>query len=104
MKFLIFLLLGTLIFGFTFPAFIIGIGVLAMILLGVIIAIILARGNNGTFFKVYTNNPYSEDSNDDTSETVFTTTSETQHKEEPDIFEEEGEVIELPESALRKEK
>ena len=108
MPFLIFLLLGTLIFGFAFPAFILLVGLFAVVLLAVMI-ISFFRG--GTF-RVYTNRPTGQYSNpyggrepDDEyyERPIGDDVRPNDTQETHDDFSEEGEVIELPSSALRKE-
>lgn len=108
MPFLIFLLLGTLLFGFAFPAFILGIGLFAIIIFIAIIIGILRGG----MFRVYTNRTYGPDANryaghtTDDSTYIGPTDDDVyppKDNEGSDVFAEEGEVIELPSSALRKE-
>ena len=101
MRFLIFILLGTIIFGAAFPAFIVGIGIVGIIFFGV--AVYLASRQNGGFFKVYTNGSFNNADRRENEETVYYSETRTTVTEEPDIFEEEGEVVELPQDALRKE-
>lgn len=104
MKFLLFLLLGTLIFGFAFPAFIIFVGLFAFALF-VLLVVGTLRGGRTV---VYTNRDFGpfrangQQRPPDGPEVI----------DEPDIaagesasgdFEDEGEIIELPASALRKD-
>ena len=111
MKLLIFLLIGTLIFGFAFPAIIFLAGFVGIALFVLIIAGLL-RGNG---VRVYTSSksyePFSGGSYRKSRSEVIDTTDESwdDHSDftgsEPaDLDEEqEGEIVELPATALRKE-
>lgn len=110
MRFLIFLLLGTLIFGFAFPAMIMFLGLIAIAVFAMIIYN-LVRG--GSYFKVYTNRTYDPRSNrkestSDNPEIIDEPFDEHGYddadfaKQDSD-FEDEGEIVELPSTALRKE-
>ena len=113
MRFLAFLLLGTLLFGFAFPAFILIFGFFALVILAVIIFSALRGGS----FRVYTNkgfDPFRQrrESPPDDPE-VLEPPDDGQYGEEPQYEEPEeeegqtdedsGEVVDLPPSALHKD-
>ena len=106
MRFLIFLLLGTLIFGFAFPAMLLFIGLFGVMLLALIIFNMLRGGSS---FRVYTTRgfepPHREDYRSSDEQQIFNspTDAETEEPHQSSYFEDEGEVIELPATALRKE-
>lgn len=110
MRFLIFLLIGTLIFGVKFPAYLFLFVFVAMIVFALIITSLFRRGSS---FKIYTTQPFSnrhqggdanfEPNNRGINDEVFFDEEPSIKTEETDIFEEEGEIIELPSTALRKE-
>lgn len=110
MRFLIFLLIGTLIFGFKFPAYLFLFIFVAMIAFTLIIISLFRRGSS---FKIYTNQPFRnryQNSDGNFEPNYRGVNGEVLFDEEPaikteeaDIFEEEGEIIELPSTALRKE-
>ena len=109
MKFLIFLLIGTLIFGIQFPAYLFLFSLFAFVVFSLII-LSLFRGSSA--FKIYTNRPFGEyqDANDEfvrepkkIDADIFSDEELFVRRDEPDIFEEEGEIIDLPASALRKD-
>lgn len=109
MRFLFFLLIGTMIFGFKFPAYVMLFALLTVVLFFVMMFNLARKGGA---FKIYTNRPFTQykdffDRSGSASEryhgeTVIDIDTPMQ-THEPDIFEEEGEIIELPSSALRKE-
>ncbi len=111
MKLLVFLLIGTLIFGFAFPAIILIAGLLGIVLFALIITGLL-RGNG---VRVYTSSksydPFRGGSYGKSDSEVIDTTDENwvDHSsfagsEAVDPEEEqEGEIVELPATALRKE-
>lgn len=106
MRFLIFLLLGTLIFGFAFPAMLLFIGLFGVIVLALIIFNMLRSGSS---FRVYTSrsfeSPHRENYSRSGEQQIFNspTDAETEEPHQSSYFEDEGEVIELPATALRKE-
>lgn len=109
MRFLIFLLLGTMIFGFAFPAFIFFVGLFAMIL----IAVLVFSAMRGGTFRIYSNrsgqerNPFNtkrESPPDDPEVIGEETGNYTNYPEqEGQTDDQDGEVVELPASALRKD-
>lgn len=110
MRFLAFLLLGTLIFGFAFPAFILFVGLFAMILVGVL----AYNAMRGGTFRVYTNrgggyqrNPFGarRESPPEDPEVIGEDAGSRANYAEPEgqPDEQDGEVVELPASALRKD-
>lgn len=110
MKLLIFLLIGTLIFGFAFPAIIFIAGFVGIALFALIIASLM-RGNG---VRVYTSSksydPFSGGSHRkgdreviDTADKSWSDHSDFTGDEPVDFDEEEGEIVELPATALRKE-
>lgn len=108
MRLLAFLLIGTLIFGFAFPAAIFLVGLAGLAILALLIAGLLRGGG----VKVYTagSNDLFRNRRDETRDpTVIDATEETMDDDseadnQPDFDEEsEGEIIELPATALRKE-
>ncbi len=104
MRLLIFLLLGTLIFGFAFPAMLLFIALFGVILIAAIVINFLRGGQT---FRVYTTRDFEHRGhNDDFEERqVFDSQQgdNTASSEQSSDFEDEGEVIELPATALRKE-
>lgn len=116
MRLLAFLLLGTLIFGFAFPAAILIIGLFAVFLF-IIMIIGLLRGGG---FRVYTNKGYGpfegsrKTHTQDDPQIIDVTESDNSYScfdKRKDISqvvaldeEQEGEVVDLPATALRKEK
>lgn len=103
MRLLIFLLLGTLIFGFAFPAMLLFIALFGVILLAAIVINFL-RG--GSTFRVYTTKDFQRRGGDEFEErevfdSPFHDASEPESQSAD--FEDDGEVIELPATALRKE-
>jgi hypothetical protein len=108
MRFLIFLLLGTLIFGFAFPAFLLIFGFFALV---IIAAIIIGALRGGTFH-VYTNRDFDQrrESPPDDPEVLNSDEQpfdndqyEAPREEEGQTDEDDGEVVELPASALHKD-
>ena len=110
MRLLAFLLIGTLIFGFAFPAAIFLVGLAGLAILALLIAGLLRGGG----VKVYTagNNDLFRNKRDgERDPSVIDTTQETMDSDcnseavnQPDFDEEsEGEIVELPATALRKE-
>ena len=108
MRFLAFLLLGTLLFGFAFPAFILIFGFFALV---IIAAIIIGALRGGTFH-VYTNKDFSQrrESPPDDPEVLNSDEQpfdddqqEAPREEEGQTDEDDGEVVELPASALHKD-
>lgn len=110
MKLLVFLLIGTLIFGFAFPAVILIAGLVGMVLFAMIIAGLLRGGG----VRVYTSgsrDPIAGEAYRKKGFEVIDTTDDDirddpvfSENEPTDIDEEEeGEIIELPATALRKE-
>ena len=112
MRLLAFLLLGTLIFGFAFPAAILIIGLFAGLLFILMIVGILRGG----MFKVYTSKGYDQfngsrpDSTADNPEVIDTAEYDnsdpyfgTESQQEASEEDQEGEIVELPATALRKE-
>ncbi len=110
MKLLVFLLIWTLIFGFAFPAVILIAGLVGIVLFALIIAGLLRGGG----VRVYTSGNYDTfrgRAYREKSSEVIDTTNESIHEDpvfvenKPINFdsEEEGEIIELPATALRKE-
>lgn len=85
-----------LIFGAKFPLIILNIGFILFII--IIVMGYLAWRKNGTFFRVYSTDHKNNDPEDNIYGDVNSSTCE-----EPDIFEEPTEVIDLPSDALRKE-
>lgn len=111
MKILVFLLIGTLIFGFAFPAIILIAGLVGIVLFALIITGLL-RGNG---VRVYTSSksydPFRGGSYSKNDPEVIDTTDESwddssnfagSEPVDPDE-EQEGEIVELPATALRKE-
>ncbi|HQA54790.1 MAG TPA: hypothetical protein PK070_04535 [Synergistaceae bacterium] len=108
MRLLIFLLLGTLIFGFAFPAVILVAGLAGMVIFAMIIAGLLrgggvriyTSGSRGPFAReVYREEgPDVIDTEDIRVDPVFSENGQDDADEE-----EEGEIIELPATALRKD-
>lgn len=104
MKFLIFLLLGTLIFGFAFPAALLLVGFIGIIIFGLIIAGLM----RGSGIRVYTFGTGGRKKSGSDMTDPFGGDPAGQYGFQnygPDDTEDgqEGEVIELPASALRKE-
>jgi hypothetical protein len=108
MRLLAFLLIGTLIFGFAFPAAIFLVGLAGLAILALLIAGLLRGGG----VKVYTagsNGLFRNRRGETRDPTVIDATEETMDDDseadnQPDFDEEsEGEIIELPATALRKE-
>lgn len=110
MKLLVFLLIGTLIFGFVFLAVILIVGLVGMVLFAMIIAGLLRGGG----VRVYTSgsrDPFAGEAYRKKGFEVIDTTDDDirddpvfSENEPTDIDEEEeGEIIELPATALRKE-
>ena len=110
MKLLVFLLIGTLIFGFAFPAVILVAGLVGVVLFALIIAGLLRGGG----VRVYTSgsrDQFSGGAYRRTSSEVIDTTDDDISDDpifaenEPTEMdgEQEGEIIELPATALRKE-
>ena len=110
MKLLVFLLIGTLIFGFAFPAVILIAGVAGIVLFALIIAGLLRRGG----VRVYTSgsyDPFSGRTSERRGPEVIDTTDEDEQDNSAfndnvtiDLDgEDEGEIVELPATALRKE-
>ena len=106
MRLLVFLLIGTLIFGFAFPAVILIAGVAGIILFALIIAGLLRRGG----VRVYTSrsyDPFSGRTSERRGPEVIDTTDDDE--QDNSAFndnldgEDEGEIVELPATALRKE-
>ena len=110
MKLLIFLLIGTLIFGFAFPAIILIAGLVGIVLFVLIIAGLL-RGNGVRVYTSKNYDPFRGSSYRNSGSEVIDTTddnwddhSDIASRKATDIDEEqEGEIIELPATALRKE-
>ena len=125
MRFLLFLLLGILIFGWAFPAMILLVGVFAIFLVGVMLWRMLRGGSS---FKVYTSGDFrgcgrndEEDEDDGTYEgesvrrRVYIDDGPSASRRpadgdeevinvatvEEDMEEESGEIVELPATALR---
>lgn len=110
MKLLVFLLIGTLIFGFAFPAIILIAGLVGIVLFALIIAGLL-RGNGVRVYTSKSNDPFSGGTYRKSNSEVIDTTDESwdEHSNfagrepaDPDE-EQEGEIVELPATALRKE-
>ncbi|MDD4159703.1 MAG: hypothetical protein PHO18_02025 [Synergistaceae bacterium] len=115
MKLLIFLLIGTLIFGFAFPVAIFFTGLIGVVLFALIIAGFL----RGSGVRVYTSSskncdPFSEGSytKNGTEVTEVIDSTDDDHEDRSGFAanhsadldeEEEGEIVELPATALRKE-
>lgn len=104
MKFLLFLLFGTLIFGFAFPAALLLVGFIGIILFGLIIAGLM----RGSGVRVYTFGAGGRKKSGSDTTDMFGKDPAGRHEfqnygEEYEEEGEEGEVIELPASALRKE-
>lgn len=114
MRFLLFLLIGTLIFGFAFPAMIFIIGFIGLLICAVIVYKFLTGGQS---FRVYTSRDFSppEDEGPSSRRMVYT-------EDDPEVvshgrrnsdavnvaadeeeIEEASEIIELPATALRKD-
>lgn len=113
MRFLFFLLIGSLIFGLKFPAYVLLFGFLTVLFFFATMFILLRKG---TGFKIYTNRSFNNRYTDmyrdfmrgrNHSERNYGETTIDMdipiEPQEPDIFEEEGEIIELPSTALRRE-
>ena len=107
MRLLIFLLLGTLIFGFAFPAVILVAGLAGMVIFAMIIAGCARRRGQDLYFRlarsvcpeVYREEgPDVIDTEDIRVDPVFSENGQGDADEE-----EEGEIIELPATALRKD-
>jgi len=112
MRLLFLLLLGTLFFGFAFPAAIFMIGLFAAILVIIMVIGILRGGTfkvytvgNGGFSREYRKNSPPDDPEvigaEDSENKEYNQYSEQQATSSDD--DQEGEVIELPATALRKE-
>lgn len=110
MKLLVFLLIGTLIFGIAFPAVILIAGLVGIVLFVLIIAGLL-RGGGVRVYTSGSHDPFGGRAYRRKNSEVIDTTDENEKytsafvEEDPlDIEgEEEGEIVELPASALRKE-
>lgn len=110
MRFLLFLLLGTLLFGFAFPAFILIVGLIALVVLALIF-ISFFTGAFGGRTVIYTSkrdfDPFAgrqqkEHPADDPE--VIGKAAYPEENDAADFGEDaEGEVVELPATALRKE-
>lgn len=114
MRFLLFLLIGTLIFGFAFPAMIFIIGFIGLLICVVIVYKILTGGQS---FRVYTSRDFSppEDEGPSSRRMVYTEDDPevvSHGRRNPDAvnvaadeeeIEEASEIIELPATALRKD-
>lgn len=111
MRFLLFLLLGTLVFGFAFPAFILIVGLFVLILLGLILFSFVTGAFGGRNVTIYTTkrtfDPYAgrQEQNHPGDPEVFGGTKSYPDESDTIDFGEdaEAEVVELPASALRKE-
>ena len=113
MRFLLFLLIGTLIFGFAFPAMIFIIGFIGLL----ICAVIVYKFLTGQSFRVYTSRDFSppEDEGPSSRRMVYTEDDPevvSHGRRNPDAvnvaadeeeIEEASEIIELPATALRKD-
>ncbi|MEA4872716.1 MAG: hypothetical protein VB076_07900 [Synergistaceae bacterium] len=110
MRLLVFLLIGTLIFGFAFPAIILIAGLVGIVLFALIIAGLL-RGNGVRVYTSKSYDPFSGGSYRKSNSEVIDTTDESceDHSDfagsEPADHDEEqeGDIVELPATALRKE-
>ena len=114
MRFLLFLLIGTLIFGFAFPAMIFIIGFIGLLICVVIVYNILTGGQS---FRVYTSRDFSPPEDEDSSSRRMVYTEDdpevvSHGRRNPDAvnvaadeeeIEEASEIIELPATALRKD-
>lgn len=114
MRFLLFLLIGTLIFGFAFPAMIFIIGFIGLLICAVIVYKFLTGGQS---FRVYTSRDFSppEDEGPSSRRMVYTEDDPevvSHRRRNPDAvnvaadeeeIEEASEIIELPATALRKD-
>ena len=114
MRFLLFLLIGTLIFGFAFPAMIFIIGFIGLLICAVIVYKFLTGGQS---FRVYTSRDFSppEDEGPSSRRMVYTEDDPevvSHGRRNPDAvnvaadveeIEEASEIIELPATALRKD-
>lgn len=114
MRFLLFLLIGTLIFGFAFPAMIFIIGFIGLLICVVIVYKILTGRQS---FRVYTSRDFSppEDEGPSSRRMVYTEDDPevvSHGRRNPDAvnvaadeeeIEEASEIIELPATALRKD-
>ena len=110
MRLLAFLLIGTLIFGFAFPAAIFLVGLAGLAILALLIAGLL-RGGGGKVYTAGSNDLFRNRRNETRGPSIIDTTEETMDSgcdfeadNQPDFDEEsEGEIVELPATALRKE-
>lgn len=115
MRFLLFLLIGTLIFGFAFPAMIFIIGFIGLLICAVIIYKFLTGGQS---FRVYTSRDFSHPEDEEPSSRRMVYTEDDpevvshRRRRNPDAvnvaadeeeIEEASEIIELPATALRKD-
>ena len=114
MRFLLFLLIGTLIFGFAVPAMIFIIGFIGLLICAVIVYKFLTGGQS---FRVYTSRDFSppEDEGPSSRRMVYTEDDPevvSHGRRNPDAvnvaadeeeIEEASEIIELPATALRKD-
>ena len=114
MRFLLFLLIGTLIFGFAFPAMIFIIGFIGLLICAVIVYKFLTGGQS---LRVYTSRDFSppEDEGPSSRRMVYTEDDPevvSHGRRNPDAvnvaadeeeIEEASEIIELPATALRKD-
>ena len=114
MRFLLFLLIGTLIFGFAFLAMIFIIGFIGLLICAVIVYKFLTGGQS---FRVYTSRDFSppEDEGPSSRRMVYTEDDPevvSHGRRNPDAvnvaadeeeIEEASEIIELPATALRKD-
>lgn len=114
MRFLLFLLIGTLIFGFAFPAMIFIIGFIGLLICAVIVYKFLTGGQS---FRVYTSRDFSPPEDEDSSSRRMVYTEDdpevvSHGRRNPDAvnvaadeeeIEEASEIIELPATALRKD-
>ena len=109
MRFLAFLLLGTIIFGFAFPAFILLFGFFAFVIKAAIVISALRGGS----FRVYTNRDFGQRRQSPPDDPEVLEPHEDQYSDEPEYEEpreeegqtdeDDGEVVELPASALHKD-
>ena len=114
MRFLLFLLIGTLIFGFAFPAMIFIIGFIGLLICAVIVYKFLTGGQS---FRVYTSRDFSPPGDEGPSSRRMVYTEDdpevvSHGRRNPDAvnvaadeeeIEEASEIIELPATALRKD-
>lgn len=115
MRFLLFLLIGMLLFGFAFPAFLLIAALAIFVIMGLIVYSMLSGGSFHVYRMGQNHDPFSqrrdappdnpeiiEPPQDD--EDVYADVSATQHAETIEDEEEaDGEIVELPASALHKE-